>query len=94
MALESRDVLVTRELAAKLGSKHGVMDDEIVEVLDCHDLAARWNVNEHGVEYLMCRGVTDSGRRLAVVLYPLGAVEGARWRLATAYPDPSSSGAY
>lgn len=83
------DVWVAEALNAKLNSKHGVSLEEVAEVLASHDLTARWQSNQQGVEYLMCRGVTAAGRGLAVVLYPVGKSRGS-WRLATAYPDPGS----
>ena len=67
----------------KIGSKHGIAHHEVNECVHPSSvLRSAWTEDERGPRLLIL-GATASGRRLRIVLYPVG--DGV-WRLGTAMP--------
>lgn len=77
---------VSVEMAAKLGTKHGVTVDEVREACDDHDVQTRWHFDARYGWRLLVRGRTVRGRRLKVILQPVDPA-GGTWRLRTAFAE-------
>lgn len=86
MAISIEVVEVSTSIEQKINGKHGVTADEVLEACGSV-LKAGWELDHAGKNRLLVLGRTQSGRRLAVVLYPIDGAE-AEWRLATAYRYP------
>lgn len=61
-------IVFSDAMVAKIGSKHGITVDEVLEA--CTDpVKTSWIYDDEHGRRLLVRGATDSGRRLRVVLY-------------------------
>jgi len=84
VAIEFNGIEISPWVEQKINGKHHVSADEIAEACE-RGPEYIWGTNPLGIEQLLCRGVTDSGRAIEFALYPIDAAAG-EWRLATAYP--------
>lgn len=76
------EILVSASVNAKINQRHHLTRQDVEEVV-ARSEQARLSPNEDGVIRLLLVGVTASGRRVKVVLYP--TERSGVWRLATAF---------
>lgn len=76
------EVEVSDHVRAKINSKHGVTEDDVLDA--CEDIVtAGWIEEPERGPRLLIVGRTASGRTIRVILYPVDPDAGT-WRLGTA----------
>lgn len=81
MGLDVRRVYVSPKVRAKLGSKHGVTEDEALDA--CYDRrGARWIYDDERGWRLAIEGWNEHRRLIQVILYPTD--EEGLWNLGSA----------
>lgn len=81
MGYDIRSVYISPAVNAKINSKHGVTQDEVLDAC-VRVVTASWIADERG-RRLYIDGKTARGRRLLVVLYPTN--DPSLWNPGTAY---------
>ena len=83
MASEIRFIIIPPEKRAKLGSKHGVSEDEVNDACTTGLQDSRWAIHPTYGRRLLVKGRTEHGRLLYIYLYPTPLPW--QWRLGTAF---------
>jgi len=83
MRLDIRDIVCTAEVYAKISGKHHLSLDDVWFAC-LHPRAAAWDDDAERGRRLLVRGVTQGGRVIRVILYPVEDIP-RTWALATAF---------
>lgn len=80
------DVDISAAMVAKINSKHGITVEDVEDACYGGVLGGSWHDDPRRGTRLLIRGVTESGRILRIVLYPIDVQRGW-YRLGTAIVD-------
>lgn len=83
--IEIVSVEISDDVRAKLGSKHGLEEDDVWNALETRSKAGFSDHPDYG-RRLLVRGSALNGDTLRIVLYPIAGSPGA-WRLGTAFRE-------
>ena len=76
------EIEVSDHVRAKINSKHGVTEDDVLDACD-NIVKAGWIEDPQRGPRLLIEGRTPSGRTIRLILYPVDPEKGT-WRLGTA----------
>lgn len=83
MKVEINDVEISASVQAKINSKHGVTVDDVLFVCHRPHVSGVWHDHPTHGRRLLIIGLTEHGRRLKIILFPIDVARG-RFRLGTA----------
>ncbi len=83
MGIHIKNVEVPHAVLVKINNKHGVTEDEVMDVCYAVRPQARWDLDADRGLRLFVRGRTENGRLIRVILWPVDVGAG-QFRLVTA----------